>query len=218
MANVEGLGHSAEVDPHSGGGGCGDAEGHANVLTVQSEELGARGRSSHCSGSRGGVPTLGVVGVADSKTELALQLEADEESLQDTGAGCSQFLAQSQDGWYEGCARVAHTGVVDIVKVEGVGQDAVDEGGGEGVGPVAATYDGGGGVALATGEGLCEDGNGLVLGCCERDSHCVQNGPLAKMLDIGGDIIKLRPVDKVDSGVGGPHSVSPPKICSKAAA
>ena len=82
--------------------------------------------ASHCSGSRGGVPALGVVSVADSKAELALQLEADEESLQDLGAGCSQFLAQSQDGWYEGCAGVAHTGVVDIVKVEGVGQDAVD--------------------------------------------------------------------------------------------
>ena len=134
LSNVEGLGHGAEVDPHACGGGCGDAKGHAYTLAVQSEKLGACGGGGHCSRCSRGMPAFGVVGVADGKAELAFQLEADEKCLQHLGAGGSQFFSQCQDGGDEGCAGVAHAGVVDIIKVQGVGEDAVNEGGGECVG------------------------------------------------------------------------------------
>ena len=124
---VKGLGHGAKLFAHAHGLRRGDAQRHHGVLHVQLEQPGACRRRTQRACAAGDVPApvvvLGVHGVAHA----AGHVNADHQCVDQLATRITHVFSQSQRGGGDGASRVDDRLEVGVVKIKGVGADAVEQ-------------------------------------------------------------------------------------------
>ena len=140
LADVNGLCGRAEVLPHAGGHGRGDAQRAAHGIPVLPVQIsGARGGAQH-TGDAAGVPAPAVQLGGAYPPELALYLRGQNEGLQHVLAGGCLLLAHGQHAGQHGHRGVAEVGGRRVVQLQLVAADAVEKGGVVGADGVLQTH------------------------------------------------------------------------------
>ena len=132
---VKGLGHAAKLLAHANGLRGGNAQRHGGLLHVELQQAGAGGCRTQRAGGAGDVPAAVVVVGVHGVAHAAGHVNADDQRVDQGAAGevarhsarRSHVLGQRQDGRGHGASRVDDGFEVGVVKVKGVGGDAVDQ-------------------------------------------------------------------------------------------
>ena len=129
LADVNGFCGRAEVLPHAGGHGCGDAQRVPHGIPVLPVQIsGACGGAQH-TGDAAGVPAPAVQLGGTDPPDLALHLRGQNEGLQHLLAGGRPLLACGQHTGQHGHRGVAEVGRRRVVQLQLMAADAVEEGG-----------------------------------------------------------------------------------------
>src|SRR5919202_168418 len=110
-ADVQRLGHGAEVLPKARRGGGGYAEGDARLVFIEVEETRGDERSREAADGAARVKALAVVALADSVGKPALDLGRGEERLEQVGAGGTLPPADREPGRQDGNGRMRQQAV-----------------------------------------------------------------------------------------------------------
>src|SRR5262249_25457586 len=171
-ADVQRLGHRAEIADYAARHRRGDAERHLDLRPIEAQKLSrGRGRAQSAESPRG-VPAV-LRGIAEREDELGAGLEARDVGLDDLPAARAQRLAQREDRRQDRRGGLAHhrEAVIEIERVRGhaVGQGRGERGRPKALPPNAGLL----GRALSARD-LGGDPGAFVAAARERDAETIE--------------------------------------------
>ena len=124
---MKGLGHGAELLAHADRLRGGNAQRHGGLLRVELEQAGAGGSRAQGAGGAGDVPTAVIVLRVHGVADAAGHVDAQHQRVNALTPAGADVLSQRHDGRSHRAGRVNDGFEVGIVKVKGVGCDAVEQ-------------------------------------------------------------------------------------------